>query len=276
MKYDIVIGVDELDKYGTKINFANKYIKFGEDIMEEGLKKKEDEQEVSTAPNKVHTSITDKKDENKEEQEDDTGNEVDVLTTHFEDKKMRSVASQTMDTDERKEGKKRRRRNRKKRSVTPIQVDTIVGPEEREEEDENLNVSTAPQQVDTRMTEKEEESEILEETMLKVSTVPKMVCTNMTKKEVEILDEEETVVFGEEESEENENEVEFNMSIKSRNCEKEEETSIIGCKEEMRHDLKKLLAEHVGEIKTENRVSTKYEHTIKRKKLSNFRSKTFV
>uniref|UniRef100_A0A6P7GTB7 Uncharacterized protein LOC114346162 n=1 Tax=Diabrotica virgifera virgifera TaxID=50390 RepID=A0A6P7GTB7_DIAVI len=71
MKYDIVIGVDELDKYGTKINFANKYIKFGEDIMEEGLKEKEDEQEVSTAPNKVRTSITDKKDENKEVQEDE-------------------------------------------------------------------------------------------------------------------------------------------------------------------------------------------------------------
>uniref|UniRef100_A0A6P7H4Z7 rRNA-processing protein EBP2-like n=1 Tax=Diabrotica virgifera virgifera TaxID=50390 RepID=A0A6P7H4Z7_DIAVI len=196
MKYDIVIGVDELDKYGTKINFANKYIKFGEDIMEEGLKEKEDEQEVSTAPNKVRTSITDKKDENKEVQEDDTGNEVDVLTTQFEYKKMRSVASQTMDTDERKEGKKRRRRNRKKRSVTPIQVDTSLGQEEKEEEEGNLDISTAPQKVGT----------------------------NMTEKEVEILDEEEAVVFEEEESEKRE--LELNMCTTTRHCESEEETSI--------------------------------------------------
>ncbi|XP_050500936.1 histone-lysine N-methyltransferase, H3 lysine-79 specific-like [Diabrotica virgifera virgifera] len=162
----IVIGIDELDKYGTEINFANNYIKFGEDILEEGLKEKEDEQEDSTAPNKVCTSMTNKQVENKEEkEEEDIGSEVNVLTTNFKSNKMRSVVSQTMYTDERKEGKKRRRRNRKKRSVTPIQVDTNIGPEEKEEEEENLNVSTAP----------------------------KVLCTNMTQKEVEILDEEETV-----------------------------------------------------------------------------------
>ncbi|CAG9828475.1 unnamed protein product [Diabrotica balteata] len=67
------------------------------------------------------------------EEEEDSGNEVDLLKTHIESKEIRSVASQTMETDERKEGKKRRRRNRKNKSVTPLQVDSNIEQEEKEE-----------------------------------------------------------------------------------------------------------------------------------------------